>query len=250
MAAELKIDDSIRRIQELIIGRGTGKISPNDEDSSNEFATLRKELISSSQIQRKNFPKDLIEIQSLNMFWDKKLSKFQSYKERREYVYDLFKDYFIEIELSNDFPLDKLITESLSFDDIDEYWRKALERTKTEPEGAITMARTLLEATCKKILDDMKEHYSDKDDLPKLYRTLADKLDLSPDNQTEQIFKQILGSCQSVVNGLASVRNKHSDAHGIVKKTYKPAIRHAELAVNLAGTMATFLVATWKERKT
>ncbi len=68
MVTELKIDDSIRRIQELIIGRGTGKISPNDENFNNEFATLRKELISSSQIQRKSFPKDLIEIQSLNMF--------------------------------------------------------------------------------------------------------------------------------------------------------------------------------------
>jgi hypothetical protein len=28
----------------------------------------------------------------------------------------------------------------------------------------------------------------------------------------------------------------------------KPKARHAELAVNLAGTMAAFLVATWKER--
>jgi uncharacterized protein with von Willebrand factor type A (vWA) domain len=181
------------------------------------------------------------------MFWDKKLSKFSSYKERREYVYDLFKDLLIEIELSEEFPLDETISDVLSLELIDEYWRKALDRRKTEPEGAITMARTLLEATCKKILEELNENYSETDDLPKLYKKVAEKLSLSPDNQTEQIFKQILGGCQSVVYGLGSMRNKHGDAHGIVKKAYKPAIRHAELAVNLAGTMSTFLFATWNE---
>ena len=95
----------------------------------------------------------------------------------------------------------------------------------------------------------MKENYSDKDDLPKLYKTLAEKLNLSPDRQTEQIFKQILGGCQSVVNGLGSLRNKHSDAHGIVKRSYKPSNRHADLAVNLAGTLATSLFETYKENK-
>jgi hypothetical protein len=29
----------------------------------------------------------------------------------------------------------------------------------------------------------------------------------------------------------------------------KPKPRHAELAVNLAGTMASFLVATWREQQ-
>jgi hypothetical protein len=248
MTAEYSLVETIHRIQELIIERGTGRISYRDKIPSKEFTTLRNMLISSPIAKRKNFPEDVIEMQTLNMFWDKKLSQYSSYRERREYVYELFKDLLIEIEYSKDFPLDDLTSHVLSLDYIDEYWRKALERRQTEPEGAITMARTLLEATCKKILDEMNESYSEKDDLPKLYKTLAEKLNLSPDTQTEQIFKQILGGCQSVINGLASVRNKHSDAHGIIKKTYKPALRHAELAVNLSGTMSTFLVATWKER--
>jgi hypothetical protein len=49
-----------------------------------------------------------------------------------------------------------------------------------------------------------------------------------------------------VVNGLASVRNRLSDAHGQGRKPVRPASRHAELAVNLAGTMALFLVATFE----
>lgn len=247
MNTESTLIDTIERIKELIINRGIGKIGPYDEDFSKEFTSLRKHLISSSLAKRKNFPKDMIEFQSLNMFWDKQLCKFSSYKERREYVYDLFKNLLIELESLKDFPLDEITSNSLSLNFIDEYWRKALERRNSEPEGAITMARTLLEATCKKILNELKESYSDKDDLPKLYKTLAEKLNLSPDKQTEQIFKQILGGCQSVVSGLGSLRNKHSDAHGIIKKSYKPSTRHAELAVNLAGTMATFLFETYKE---
>ncbi|EQD46232.1 abortive phage resistance protein, partial [mine drainage metagenome] len=39
-----------------------------------------------------------------------------------------------------------------------------------------------------------------------------------------------------------------SDAHGKGKRAVRPRARHAELAVNLAGSMAAFLVATWKER--
>nr|WP_237906993.1 abortive infection family protein [Azospirillum brasilense] len=63
------------------------------------------------------------------------------------------------------------------------------------------------------------------------------------------MFKTILGNCQNVVNSLASIRNKLSDAHGRGRKAVRPSARHAELAVNLAGTVATFLVSTWRARQ-
>jgi hypothetical protein len=44
------------------------------------------------------------------------------------------------------------------------------------------------------------------------------------------------------------LRNKIGDAHGKGKAAVKPAARHAQLAVNLAGAMATFIVETWRER--
>jgi hypothetical protein len=62
------------------------------------------------------------------------------------------------------------------------------------------------------------------------------------------VFKSILGNCQSIVNNLASIRNKIGDAHGQGRKAVRAKPRHAELAVNLAGTMASFLVATWMAR--
>ena len=74
-------------------------------------------------------------------------------------------------------------------------------------------------------------------------------LKLAPDDYTEQVFKQILGSCQSVVESLGALRNKLGDAHSSGPKRARPHARHAELAVNLAGAMATFLVSTWDARQ-
>ena len=114
--------------------------------------------------------------------------------------------------------------------------------------GAITAARTLLEAVCKHILDENGAAYKDTEDLPKLYGLAAVQLNLSPSQHTEQVFRQILGSCQSVVEGLGTLRNRLSDAHGKGKAAVRPAPRHAELAVNLAGSMATFLIQTLEAR--
>ncbi|WP_196258455.1 abortive infection family protein [Pelagibacterium limicola] len=128
-------------------------------------------------------------------------------------------------------------------------WEAARNRRSGDPEGAITLARTLLEDVCKWIIHEAKETYQDKDDLPSLYRKLAKILRLAPDDHTEQSFKQLLGSCQQIVELLGSLRSKLGDAHSAGPKRARPAGRHAELAVNLAGTMATFLVATWRARQ-
>jgi hypothetical protein len=128
-------------------------------------------------------------------------------------------------------------------------WRAALERRTSDPGGAITLARTLLEDVCKWILTDADAAYDDADDLPVLYRKLASVLNLAPDGHTEKVFKQILGNCQSVVESLGALRNKLSDAHSVGPKRARPLPRHAELAVNLSGAMATFLVSTWEARR-
>jgi hypothetical protein len=128
-------------------------------------------------------------------------------------------------------------------------WTAALDRRSTDPAGAITLARTLLEDVCRWLLEELGEQPGNQDDLPALYRRLAKGLNLAPDDHSEQVFKQILGSCQQVVELLGALRNKLGDAHGGGPRRAKPAARHAELAVNLAGSMATFLVATWEARK-
>jgi hypothetical protein len=124
-------------------------------------------------------------------------------------------------------------------------WQKALDRRALDPEGAITAARTLV---CKHILDDGGVSYADDSDLPKLWALTAKEVNLAPQQHQEEVFRAILGNCQSVVNNIAAIRNKVGDAHGHGRRQVRPKPRHAELAVNLAGTMAAFLVATWRDR--
>jgi Abortive infection C-terminus len=50
------------------------------------------------------------------------------------------------------------------------------------------------------------------------------------------------------VNYIGTIRNRLGDAHGPGPYRVRPLPRHAELVVNLAGTMATFLIATWQAR--
>ena len=94
----------------------------------------------------------------------------------------------------------------------------------------------------------MGEPYPAEADPAKLRALAAEKLNLAPNHLQEPVFKAILGNCQSIVNNLAAIRNRIGDAHGQGRRPVKPKPRHAELAVNLAGTMAAFLISTWKER--
>lgn len=156
------------------------------------------------------------------------------------------------VERKNAAPSDLEIGEALkNFEphQIKPRWEAALESRSADPERAITLARTLLEDVCKWILHESEKEWEEKDDLPSLYRKTSEILNLAPDNHTEQIFKQILGSCQSVVSSLGSLRNKLSDAHSIGPRRTRPAARHAELAVNLSGAMSQFLISTWQSKK-
>lgn len=150
-------------------------------------------------------------------------------------------------------PSDETISATLQAfnpDDVHQRWVDAMGRRASDPRGAITLARTLLEDVCKWILTEAGGDFKDADDLPVLYRRLAKVLKLAPDDHTEQAFKQLLGSCQQIVELLGALRNKLSDAHSSGPKRARPLPRHAELAVNLSGTMATFLVSTWRARQT
>lgn len=169
-----------------------------------------------------------------------------SWAVRRAAVHDLL-DPVLEVLDRAEQPADDLVTSAadrLNSDSVRDAWTRALERRDSEPEGAVTMARTLLESTIKTILDDRGVSYRRQDDLPALYRAVGRELGLAPDGYSEEAFRQILGGCSSVVTGLGSLRNQVSDAHGLGRTRYRPAARHATLAVNLAGSMALFLIQT------
>lgn len=127
-------------------------------------------------------------------------------------------------------------------------WTTALSKVTTDPDGAITATRTTLESICKHICDERSVTYEDSWDLARLYKAAAAAMEVSPDQHTEQIIKQILSGAATVVGGLAGMRNALSDAHGRGKGSVGPAPRHAKLAVNVGFAIAGFLIETHIEK--
>ena len=190
---------------------------------------------------------------SLNAFWPYIKQEADTYEQRRRIINDAFTPLMDHLEGRNTAPVDKIASDTLETFDVDSVhavWQKALSRRNTDPEGAITAARTLLETVTKRILDEMSLTYSEREDLPKLYASVAKALSLAPNQHTERPIKEILGSAANLVNGIGTLRNRLSDSHGRGGKSpVRPSPRHASLAVNTAGAIATFLVETFQEQQ-
>lgn len=110
-------------------------------------------------------------------------------------------------------------------------------------DGAITNARSLLEAVLVSLERELSSSAEDYDgDLVRLYRRVQKLLNLDPSRKdVSESLKQVLSGLTSIVNGLASLRNKMSDAHVTTSRASR---HHAKLAVNAAKTIADFLFET------
>ena len=132
---------------------------------------------------------------------------------------------------------------------IDEQIKKAEKKIQDgDYDGAITNARSLLEATLTEIekqLDGTPSPYDG--DLPKLYKRVQKVLGLDPSRpDVEGPMKQLLTGLVSIVGGLSGLSNRMSDRH---VRSYKPSAHHAAVIVNSAKTVANFLFETHKCKK-
>lgn len=241
MVVNEELLEKIESLQNLLISYATG-----GQVTEEEYRQLRSKLLCLPFLRDK-LPRFVRTCGDLRQFWG--FIKLQSgtYQGRREYLWGEFGPLLREFEETSQAPSDVSVAEALTVlnsDTVHESWRKALQRRLDDPDGAITSARTLIETVCKHILDDGNIKYQGNPDLPKLYGMTAENLGLSPGKQTEPIFRQILGGCTTVVEGIGAMRNVLGDAHGKGHTFVKPEARFAELAVNLAGAAATFLVQT------
>lgn len=136
------------------------------------------------------------------------------------------------------------VSDALTQLTIDENIRKCETKlSQGDFSGAITNARSLIEAVLIGIEKELDTAASDYDgDLLRLYKRVQRLLNLGSDRKDiSESLRQILSGLTSVVNGLAAMRNKMSDAHAA---TYRPSRHHAKLAVYAATTLADFLFET------
>ena len=248
LSPDLPSDEAERAVylQNLLIACATGG-SANDAD----YAALRRHFLQEEETKAL-VPAFVRTCRDVSAFWGWIKYEKGTYAERRQLIWCAFAPLLDHLEGRDRAPLDQDASETLASFDADgvhAVWAKALARRKSDPEGAITAARTLLETVCKHILDGATAPYTERDDLPKLYSEASKVLNIAPSQHTEEVFKQVLGGCTSVVLGLGTLRNRVSDSHGQGKRAIRPAPRHAALAVNLAGTMAIFLVETWEAKQ-
>jgi len=242
--------EQVEALQNLLVARATGSM---EEDA--KYTRLRQSVLSEQKFDAL-IPSFVRTCRSLTQFWQLIKGKYATYAERREFIWSEFRPLLEASEFEAESPSDVLVTGAVMKLDCayaQAIWSKALDRRASDPEGAITVARTLMESVCKQILDERGVPHNDNPDMNKLYRLTAEELRLAPSQHTEQVFKQILGGCSAIVEGLAALRNRLGDAHGKGKAGTRPAARHAELAVNLSGALAVYLLSTheaWKELST
>ncbi len=233
-------------LQNMLIAEATGGTG-----AEQDYAQLRGYFL--GKPDTKNLLPGFVRTnRALAQFWQFIKYKFAHYAERRQFIWQEFAPFMDFLERGGLAPCATEISEVLAqfnAENVHAAWAKANERKATDPEGAVTAARTLLETVCKHLLDELGMDYGTRPDLPELYSLVAKSMNLAPSQHTEKAFRQILGGCSSVVDGLGSLRNKLGDAHGQGKARVRPSPRHAGLAVNLAGAMAMFLVETWESRQ-
>ena len=245
---ELPSDRSERvlQLQGIMRARATHKNEPGDEEL---YISIRKALMQDSDTNQR-LPQAVRVCRSLDQFWEFIKPKYSSYAERRDYLQREFEPILDYLDNVSSSPVDELlggVLQDFSADAVQKVWGKAIERREVDPEAAITLARSLIESVCKHILTESGE---DQVNPEQLYRQTIALMNLAPDQQSEQMFKQLLGACYTIVGTLYAIRNRFGDAHGRSEADATPLPRHAELAVNVSGSLAVFLVRTYLEEAT
>jgi hypothetical protein len=128
---------------------------------------------------------------------------------------------------------------------IDEQIKKSEKKIQEEDyDGAITNARSLLEAVLKEVeekLDGDAPRYDG--DLPKLYKRVQKLLNLDSNRpDIDQPLKQVLSGLVNIIQGLSGLSNKMGDRHA---RSYRPSRHHALLICNAAKTVSNFIFDTY-----
>lgn len=183
----------------------------------------------------------------LAQFWGFIKYEKSTYGERRQLIWSSFAPLLDHLEGKASRPSDAPISEGLKSFDADgvhAVWAKALERRESDPEGAITSARRCSRpsASTFSMRPAWRTRKGERTFRPLQARGKGTEPRARPAHR--DVFKQILGGVTSVVHGLGAMRNRLGTPTA-GKKPVRPAPRHAQLAVNLAGTVALFVIETW-----
>lgn len=179
-------------------------------------------------------------------YWDsitneKSENELESYKICKTYLENLIdkKDDFIEVSfekrLNEDILSHKFIKEQ-----IDKSYKKIEENDYS---GAITNSRTLIEQVLKELSNKLDMEIEYKGNLPKLYKEVSKKLNLEIKDNSLESEKKIVSGLITIIDGISTLRNEASDAHG---REINPPKHTGVLAVNISFTICQFILDSYK----
>jgi len=215
------------------------------------YKDSRQELINEPLIKDK-LPRFITTCRDIHQFWSFIKQNSGTYKGRREFLWSSFSPLMEFLENNGSEPTHRSVEEALktiNSPNVSKAWKTAYNRRASDPDGAITAARTFMESTCKVILDRLNIPYTSQSDLNGLYKLVADKLEISPTSGQHKTFKKIFSGSSTLIIGITELRNHLGDAHGKGEDVVVIKVRHAELAVNIAGAIATYLISTFEEKR-
>jgi hypothetical protein len=130
----------------------------------------------------------------------------------------------------------------LGYADVIADWHQAQACTYTDPPAAITRASSLIESVLTHILGTMAVPLPDTRNIQNLLKPTLKALALSDEDLPSDDLKQMSRGIVTMVQSLGALRTHASTAHGRGPNLLIPGVSEARFAVNLAGTLATFLM--------
>ena len=124
----------------------------------------------------------------------------------------------------------------------------------SDPPLAISSAKSLIEATCKHVLEDLGTSYDTKSDIPALVKSVQKALKAHPDTvaptaKGRETIVRVLSNLSQVAVGIAELRNEYGTDHGRTRPSGGLGPRHAHLAAGVAHTYCYFLLETLADRR-
>lgn len=111
-----------------------------------------------------------------------------------------------------------------------------------EYDSAITKSRTLLEEVFCFVIEKKDVVPSEKGDINKLYGQVKELYNMHTEPDMDKRINKLLSGFEKIIDAIAEMRNKNSDAHGVGQKRINISEHHARLFVNAAMTMSDFIL--------
>lgn len=109
-------------------------------------------------------------------------------------------------------------------------------------DSAITKSRTLLEEVLCYLIELKEGTPSESGDINKLLNQAKELYRIHSDANTDKRINELINGTNKIVNSIAWMRNKDSDAHGVGAKRIELKDYHARLYANAAVMLADFFL--------